>query len=163
MTKFLITFLISLLVISCESPAGSYSSSKKYQGYYKIGKPYKIAGITYYPREYDSYKKQGVASWYGKKFHGKRTANNEIYNMKDFTAAHKTLPLPSIVKVKNLENGKSVIVKVNDRGPFTKNRVIDVSKRAANSLGFLEKGTTRVEVTLLKGKTKELHRKLGLK
>ncbi|MDA0902394.1 MAG: septal ring lytic transglycosylase RlpA family protein, partial [Proteobacteria bacterium] len=89
--------------------------ASNYKGYYKVGNPYKIKGITYYPKEYNNYEEVGEASWYGKKFHGKKTANGEIYNMGDLTAAHRTLPLPSIVRVTNLNNGKTLIVKVNDR------------------------------------------------
>lgn len=149
------------MISSCFTPPALDGDT--YQGYYKIGNPYKVLGKTYYPREYEIYEEQGMASWYGSKFHGKRTANGEIYNKYDFTAAHNTLPLPSIVKVKNLENGKSVVVRVNDRGPFTKNRIIDLSKRAATQLGFLQKGTAKVEVVLLPKKTKELHQRLNLK
>jgi rare lipoprotein A (peptidoglycan hydrolase) len=130
--------------------------SKKQGGYYKIGNPYKIAGITYYPEKYDNFEEVGLASWYGIDFDGKTTANGEVYHMQDFTAAHRTLPLPSMVKVTNLSNGKSVIVRVNDRGPFASNRVIDVSERAAEQLGFKGKGTTTVKVQFLKDETRAL-------
>jgi len=114
----------------------------------QIGKAYAIDGITYQPKVQPAYKQVGLASWYGRKFHKKRTANGDVFDKEDFTAAHKTLPLPSIVVVTNLENGKSIRVKVNDRGPFVKGRIIDVSENAARSLGFKGQGTTRVKVEL---------------
>ena len=95
------------------------------------------------------YKEKGEASWYGKKFHGRKTANGEIYDMYKMTAAHKTLQIPSYVKVRNLENGREIIVRVNDRGPFHGDRIIDLSYAAATKLDMLRKGTARVEVTAL--------------
>lgn len=116
----------------------------------KIGNPYKINGITYYPMSSaDGYSEEGIASWYGPGFHGKLTANGEKYNQKAMTAAHKTLPLPTLVKVDNLENGRSVIVRVNDRGPYSKGRIIDLTETAAKRLGMLDKGTARVRVSVL--------------
>lgn len=116
----------------------------------KIGKPYKINGVTYYPMESaDGYSEVGVASWYGPGFHGKLTANGETYNQKAMTAAHKTLPLPTLVKVENLENSKSVVVRVNDRGPYSKGRIIDLTEVAARRLDMLDKGTARVRVSVL--------------
>lgn len=116
----------------------------------KIGKPYKINGITYYPMESaDGYSEVGIASWYGPGFHGKLTANGETYNQKAMTAAHKTLPLPTLVKVENLENGKSVVVRVNDRGPYSKGRIIDLTEVAARRLGMIDKGTAKVRVSVL--------------
>lgn len=116
----------------------------------KIGKPYKINGVTYYPMESaDGYNEVGIASWYGPGFHGKLTANGETYNQKAMTAAHKTLPLPTLVKVENLENGKSVVVRVNDRGPYSKGRIIDLTEVAARRLGMIDKGTAKVRVSVL--------------
>lgn len=116
----------------------------------KIGKPYKINGVTYYPMESaDGYSEVGIASWYGPGFHGKLTANGEKYNQKAMTAAHKTLPLPTLVKVENLENGKSVVVRVNDRGPYSKGRIIDLTEVAAKRLGMIDKGTAKVRVSVL--------------
>lgn len=115
-------------------------------GTYKIGDPYKIAGVWYYPKEDPAYSEVGIASWYGRDFHGKRTANGETYNMNALTAAHKTLPMPSFVRVTNLENGRMITLRVNDRGPFAKGRIIDVSRRAAQMLGFEKQGVTRVRV-----------------
>lgn len=117
-------------------------------GIYKIGTPYQIEGLWYYPAEDYAYAQEGTASWYGTDFHGKRTANGDRYNMNDMTAAHPTLPMPSVVKVTNLANGKQIKVTVNDRGPFHSNRIIDLSKKAAQELGFYEKGTTRVRVEI---------------
>ncbi len=133
---------------------------QKYEGSLKIGTPYKIDGITYYPEKYENFEEVGQASWYGDEFDGKKTANGETYNMQDFTAAHRTLPLPSMVKVTNLNNGKSVIVRVNDRGPFARNRIIDVSQKAAEQLDFKGKGTTNVKVQFLKSETKILWNKI---
>jgi rare lipoprotein A (peptidoglycan hydrolase) len=135
----------------------------KYTGRYKVGKPYKIRNITYEPKKYDNFEEVGTASWYGDAFHGKQTANGEIYHMGDMTAAHPTLPLPSMVKVTNLGNNKTVIVRVNDRGPFAKNRIIDLSQRAARELDYKNKGTANVKVELLPKETEELLTKLNLK
>lgn len=118
-------------------------------GKYKIGTPYQIDGVWYTPREDYAYVEEGTASWYGPDFHGKDTANGETYDMQSLTAAHRTLPMPSVVRVTNLENGRSAILRVNDRGPFAQNRILDVSKRAAETLGFLDKGTARVRVEIL--------------
>lgn len=135
----------------------------KYEGYYKIGNPYTVLGQTYYPREDPNYREVGMASWYGKDFHNKKTANGETYDMNDYTAAHRTLPLPCIVKITNLENGKSINVRVNDRGPFTKNRIIDVSKKVATKLDFHSQGTTKVKVEYMKKESEKLLRDYGLK
>ncbi|MEE9332088.1 MAG: septal ring lytic transglycosylase RlpA family protein [Methylophilaceae bacterium] len=114
-------------------------------------KPYIALGKKYYPlKTADNYKKRGVASWYGKLFHGNKTANGEIYDMYSMTAAHTILPLPSYVKVTNVQNGRSVIVRVNDRGPFKHNREIDLSYAAAYQLRLIEKGSGLVEVETVK-------------
>jgi len=118
-------------------------------GVYKVGKPYEIKGVWYYPAEDGTYDKTGIASWYGEKFHGRRTANGEIYDMNALTAAHKTLPMPVRVRVTNLDNGRSLVLKVNDRGPFVNGRIIDVSRRAAQLLGFQRQGTAKVRVAIL--------------
>ncbi len=121
-------------------------------GHVKTGKPYKVAGQWYYPlASANGYDKTGVASWYGKKFHGKKTANGERYDMHAMSAAHKTLPLPTMVRVTNLDNGRSVVVRVNDRGPFVKSRIIDLSYAAAHALGYDKKGTAHVRVQTLDG------------
>lgn len=115
-------------------------------GRYSLGKPYKIAGKWYVPKHEPNYDKTGMASWYGPNFYGRQTANGEIYDMYALTAAHPTLPLPSYVRVTNLENGRSVVVRVNDRGPYINNRIIDLSARAAHMLDYTQKGVTRVRV-----------------
>ena len=114
---------------------------------YKVGNPYQIDGTWYYPREQPDYDETGVASWYGPNFYGQRTANGEVYNAGDLTAAHRTLPMPVNVRVTNLDNGKSMVLRVNDRGPYAKGRIIDVSEQAAKLLGFYGIGTARVRVT----------------
>lgn len=115
------------------------------EGPRKIGKPYQIEGTWYYPiSDSSGYTAKGIASWYGKEFHAKKTANGETYNMYDVTAAHPTLPLPTYVRVTNLSNGRSIVVRVNDRGPFLRGRIIDLSYRAAQLLGYVEQGTTPV-------------------
>ncbi len=137
--------------------------NKPYQGYFKIGNPYEIFGTTYFPQEYQQLEEVGIASWYGDEFHGKPTANGEIYHMGDLTAAHRTLPLPSIVRITNLNNNKSAIVRVNDRGPFAKNRIIDVSQRVAEILDFKHHGTADVKIELMRKETDEMLAKLKLK
>lgn len=123
-----------------ELPTGSQGVERK------VGNPYKVAGVWYYPKEDPYYDEVGYASWYGKDFHGKKTANGEIYNMNALTAAHKTLPLPTFVKVTNLQNNRTIILRVNDRGPFVAGRVIDISRRGAQLLGFDKQGLTRVRI-----------------
>ena len=140
-----------------------YRNLKNYTGHYKVGNPYKVLGKTYYPKEDGNYKEVGMASWYGEDFHNKKTANGETYNMHDFTCAHRTLPLPSLVKITNLQNGKSMIVRVNDRGPFAKNRIVDVSKNVAKELGFYLQGTTKVKVEFLEKETDKMLKYLNLK
>jgi rare lipoprotein A len=113
---------------------------------YKVGKPYQVGGVWYVPREQPDYDKVGMASWYGDAFHLKTTANGEIFDMHALTAAHTTLPLPSIVEVTNLSNGRKLRVRVNDRGPFAGNRIIDLSRESARQLGLERQGVARVRV-----------------
>ncbi len=127
---------------------------------YKIGKPYQIAGIWYYPKEDFEYDETGIASWYGTKFHGRKTANGEIYDMNTLTAAHRTLPLPSFVRVTNLENGRSLILRVNDRGPFARGRIIDISRRGSQLLGFQRQGTARVRVQVMADRSQAVKARL---
>ena len=115
-------------------------------GGYKVGQPYTVNGHTYYPSDSPSYRAEGVASWYGPDFHGRLTANGEIFDMHGISAAHPTMPIPSYARVTNLDNGRSIIVRVNDRGPYARNRIIDVSIGAANALGFYGDGLARVRV-----------------
>ncbi len=116
------------------------------QGGTKIGQPYQVNGIWYVPREQPDYDEVGVASWYGEQFHLKATANGETFDMEQVSAAHTTLPLPSIVEVTNLENGRKMNIRVNDRGPFVGNRIIDLSREAARQLGYERQGVTKVRV-----------------
>lgn len=126
------------------------------EGQYKIGNPYQIDGVWYYPKVDYDYRETGIASWYGPNFHGKVTANGEVYNQYDLTAAHRTLPMPSMVRVTNLENGRSIAVRVNDRGPFKNGRIIDLSTRAAQLLGFQQVGTAKVMVEILEPESRQL-------
>lgn len=155
MIKRLIRFtaLFAVFTVSGCSSTNTVDNSK---GGYKVGKPYTINGVRYVPEEDYEYSETGIASWYGSEFHGKRTANGERYNRHELTAAHRTLPMPSIVKVTNLDNGKSVLVRVNDRGPFSRKRIIDVSERAAELLGFKARGTAKVKVSILEKESRKI-------
>lgn len=157
--------IASFAVINCSSaepspPKIHYSALdnlfiQKYQTFartYKVGKPYKIDGQWFFPRHQPSYNEQGVASWYGPNV-GALTANGELFDQEDIAAAHPTLPLPSIVEVSNLDNGRSIVVRVNDRGPFRHDRVIDLTKGAARKLGMLQSGVANVQVKLLQEET----------
>jgi len=115
-------------------------------GTYRVGKPYMVAGRVYVPEEDVNYREEGLASWYGEDFHGRLTANGEVFDMGSLSAAHPTLPMPCYVRITNLGNGKSLIVRVNDRGPYHGNRVMDVSSRAAELLEFKSSGVARVRV-----------------
>lgn len=132
---------------------GSVGTAK---GEYKIGSAYPINGRWYYPAVDYSYTETGIASWYGQQFHGKRTANGEIFDMNAVTAAHKTLPLPSLVRVTNLRNGRSLNIRVNDRGPFARGRIIDLSRRAAQLLGFERAGTAPVRVDIMAAESRRM-------
>lgn len=154
-----------LIIVICLS--GCSIGNRGYQGHYKVGKPYKVKSVIYKPKEVNQYDKIGLASWYGPGFHGKKTANGEVFNKRDLTAAHKTLPLPCVVRVINLENKKSVVVRVTDRGPFVKkghpSRIIDLSERAAEILEMKKNGIAKVRVKFLPHTTKTLHERLKLK
>lgn len=132
---------------STELASSLYKSGTR--PHYKVGNPYNVDGRTYYPAEVASYSEEGEASWYGPGFHGRQTANGEEFNANDMTAAHRTLPMPSVVRVTNMENGRSVMLRVNDRGPFKRDRIIDVSKAAAKELDFHGNGTTHVKVDFM--------------
>ncbi|HEY0104500.1 MAG TPA: septal ring lytic transglycosylase RlpA family protein, partial [Rhizomicrobium sp.] len=140
---------LAALVSACASTPQTSVTVPPNAGIYKVGQPYQIEGTWYYPKEQPDYDETGVASWYGPTFYGHHTANGEIYSAGDLTAAHRTLPLPVNVRVTNLDNGKSIVVRVNDRGPFAKGRIIDLSERAAGLLGYKDKGTARVRVTFV--------------
>ena len=124
-------------------------------GNYKVGKPYQIGGVWYYPKVDYNYDKTGIASWYGPGFHGRQTANGEIFDQNALSAAHPTLPMPSVVEVTNLENGRVVAVRINDRGPFKNGRIIDMSKRGAQLLGFERQGTAKVRVRILEDESRQ--------
>ena len=139
-----------LIVHSAKEISGMAKGAvPKTKGYYKVGKPYRIENTWYYPAENFDYSETGIASWYGPKFHRRKTANGETFDMNTLTAAHRTLPMPSLVRVINLGNGRSLQLRVNDRGPFARNRIIDVSRRAAQLLGFQRQGTARVRVEIV--------------
>lgn len=138
---------------SASGPAGSYG--------YKVGQPYQIRGVWYTPEEDFHYDRTGIASWYGPGFHGRRTANGEIYDQHALTAAHPTLQMPALVRVTNLDNGRSLVLRINDRGPFAQNRIIDVSQRAAEELGFRRQGTARVRVQVLAEESRQLAQAAG--
>jgi rare lipoprotein A len=143
---------LALALAACSSgPQGKPTarSPDDGRGAYKVGKAYDIDGKTYYPAENWSYDETGMASWYGPGFHGKSTASGELYDQNATSAAHPTLPLPSIVRVTNLDNGRQVVARVNDRGPFAHNRIIDLSKGAARQIGLDISGTAKVRVQLL--------------
>lgn len=125
-------------------------------GYYKVGNPYQIDGVTYYPAVDWNYNETGIASWYGPNFHGKYTANGELYDMNALTAAHRTLPMPSVVQVTNLDNGRTIQLRINDRGPYARGRILDVSRRAAQLLGFDSAGTAKVRVKILVQESMEM-------
>lgn len=126
-----------------------------------VGVPYRIGAMTYEPTLDWHYEAAGTASWYGPGFQGRRTANGDIFNQRTLTAAHPTLQLPSIVRVTNLDNGRSVTVLVNDRGPFVDDRLIDVSRHAAQMLGFLDHGTARVRIKLMEAASRALWKACG--
>ena len=147
-----------LLVAACGSGERktAYVAPPPVEGTYKVGKPYDIDGVTYRPMIDESYDETGIASWYGPKFHGKRTANGEFFDMNAVSAAHQTLPMPSMVRVTNLDNGRQIEVRVNDRGPFVRGRIIDMSRRGAQLLGFRYKGTARVRVRIMPEESRQV-------
>jgi|GEM_PF-312552 len=127
-------------------------------GYYKIGNPYLIDGVPYYPHEDWKYSETGMASWYGPEFHGGKTSNGETFDQNKFTAAHRTLPMPSLARVTNLENGRAITVKINDRGPFARDRIIDLSSASAEAIGMKQAGSARVKVEILAVESRNLKR-----
>jgi len=152
-------FLVPLFLASCAQVQVGAHLAKKWDqpecaanGAIKVGNPYLVDGIRYEPMKTSlGYREKGIASWYGEDFHGRASANGECYNMYAFTAAHKTLPLPTIVRVTNLENNRSIVLKVNDRGPFVRGRIIDLSYAAAQSLDIMRYGTAPVLVEAIGG------------
>ncbi|MCF6214721.1 MAG: septal ring lytic transglycosylase RlpA family protein [Emcibacter sp.] len=154
-----VIIIFCLSVAGCGATKGTYEASVP-NPVHKVGNPYKIAGKTYHPAIDPHYDRVGLASWYGSQFHGRKTANGDVFNMNDLTAAHTTLPMPSHVRVTNVENGRWLILMVNDRGPFVGDRIIDVSRRAAQLLGFEKKGVTKVRVQAVTGPRGELPKQI---
>jgi rare lipoprotein A len=145
---------VAVLLLACLGACGSSGGKGVAQrGSYKIGAPYKIDGVTYTPQEEFNHVETGVASWYGPGFHGKSTANGEPYDQSARTAAHRTLQMPSIVRVTNLDNGMSTVVRINDRGPFARSRVIDLSRTAAQELDIVRHGTAHVRIDQLQAES----------
>ena len=149
----LVVLALSFLLCGCAQGGGpTYSknlSALGSGGYYKVGAPYKIKGKWYRPQKDYTYDETGLASWYGAAFHNKKTANGEVFNKNELTAAHKTLPMPSLARVTNLDNGRSIVVRINDRGPYVSGRIIDLSQRSSQLLGFEKKGVAKVRVQVL--------------
>jgi rare lipoprotein A len=145
--------MVVLLAVSLAACGSSGSKGVAQRGSYKIGASYKIDGVTYTPQEEFNHVETGVASWYGPGFHGKSTANGENYDQSERTAAHRTLQMPSIVRVTNLDNGRSTVVRVNDRGPFARSRIIDLSRSAAEELDIVRNGTARVRIDQLQAES----------
>ncbi len=161
--KFTLLVILTIYLHGCAETSFVINSAKRLgsswtdKPTYKIGDPYKINGKWYYPALNYEYDEIGLASWYGPDFHGKKTANGEIFDQNKISAAHKTLPMPSIIKITNLDNGISLDnVRLNDRGPFVRGRIIDLSKKAAEELGFFKNGVARVRVQILEDESREV-------
>ena len=158
--KFFFGILSFFFLVGCSETTFLINSAKRIGSWgedpiYKVGNPYKINGQWYYPAVDYQYDEIGVASWYGPGFHGKTTANGEIFDQNKISAAHRTLPMPSIVKVTNLDNGKVLEnIRVNDRGPFAGNRIIDLSKKAAQELDFVNSGVANVKVEIMENESR---------
>ena len=159
--KIFFKFLCLFLLFGCSETTFLINSAKRIGSWgdgpiYKVGDPYKINGKWYYPAVDYQYDEVGIASWYGPGFHGKTTANGEVFDQNKISAAHRTLPMPSVVKVTNLENGLVLEkVRINDRGPFARNRIIDLSKKAAEELGFIKNGVAKVRVEILEDESRK--------
>lgn len=161
MKRFIPILAVLMLTACAETEFGAniaknITRDTQSQGGYKVGNPYLIDGQEYYPQEQFNYTETGIASWYGPGFHAKQTANGETFDTNELTAAHRTLQMPSLVRVTNLENGRSVVVRVNDRGPFARGRIIDVSSKAADLLGFKGRGTAKVRVETLPAESRRI-------
>ena len=148
-------FCLTLALLAALTACGSrhHGPAVAQRGYYKVGNPYTIDGVTYVPTEEFRHTETGVASWYGPGFHGKYTANGEVYDQSDHTAAHRTLQMPSVLRVTNLDTGQSTIVRVNDRGPYARSRILDVSRAAAEELGMVGRGTARIRIDQLEAES----------
>ncbi|HUL06689.1 MAG TPA: septal ring lytic transglycosylase RlpA family protein [Candidatus Acidoferrum sp.] len=154
--RSLLAFAMLALASCAEQGGGGKPPVQQAVPGYKVGKPYAIDGVWYYPAVDYNYAETGIASWYGPNFHGLATANGETYDMNALSAAHRTLPMPSMVRVTNLDNGRQIALRINDRGPFVNNRIIDVSRRAAQLLGFEQQGTARVRVEIMETESRQL-------
>lgn len=167
--RWIAAAVLSVFVAGCAETQFVVSSAKRISGSteatktkdptpgrYKVGDPYQIKGVWYYPKVNYDYIETGIASWYGPKFNGRQAANGEIFDMNAISAAHRTLPMPSVVRVTNLENGRSLKVRVNDRGPFARGRIIDMSRRGAQLLGFERAGTASVRVEILERESRQM-------
>jgi rare lipoprotein A len=164
MTRVFILIFISLFINACAEVELASHMAKTIippktpasKGTFKVGSPYKIKGKKYYPEEDYHLVETGIASWYGPNFHGKPTANGEIFDKYELTAAHRTLQMPSLVRVTNLDNGRSLVVRINDRGPYKRGRIIDLSERASELLGFKNQGTAKVKIEVLTEESKQI-------
>jgi len=153
--------LLGLMVAGCAETTLVVDQTKRINGEnqvapYKVGNPYQIDGVWYYPAVNYDYDETGIASWYGPGFVGHATANGEVYDANGLTAAHKTLPMPTLVRVTNLENGRQIQIRINDRGPYVNNRIIDLSQRAAQLLGMEQQGTAKVRVQVMADESRQL-------
>ena len=166
MKKLLLSCAMMGLLSACTSNGPLFHSWEEYEterssaAVYKVEEPYEVKGVWYFPAEQVSYSEKGLASWYMPVGDSALTANGEVYDANLLTARHKTLPLPSLVKITNLENGKEIVARVNDRGPMVNNRLIDVSQEAARQLGMPSSGTVLVQVDLLADESRALRDKL---
>ena len=166
MKKLLFSCAMVVALSACTSNGPLFHSWEDYEterassAVYKVEEPYEIKGIWYFPSEQAGYSEKGLASWYMPAGDSALTANGEVYDANLLTARHKTLPLPSLVKITNLENGKEIVARVNDRGPMVNNRLMDVSQEAARQLGMPSSGTVLVQVELLDEESKALRDKL---
>ncbi len=168
MKRSLFSLLAVLVLVSaCGAPKTSpregpgFVNGKPVHPTVKMGDPYRVNGETYVPSYQPNYSETGQASWYGPGFHGKSTANGEPFDQHDLTAAHRTLPMPSMVRVTNLDNGRSIIVRVNDRGPFAHGRIIDLSQKAAKEIDMIRTGVAKVKVEYLPRETEQYIAQLG--
>jgi rare lipoprotein A len=159
--------MLGLLLGGCAETTYVVEQSKAVRGNtasaapYKVGNPYQVNGVWYYPAVDYNYDQTGIASWYGPGFVGHATANGEEYDQDALTAAHKTLPMPSLVRVTNLENGRQIQIRINDRGPFVNDRIIDLSRRGAQLLGMVNNGTAKVRVQIMPEESRQLALGLG--
>jgi rare lipoprotein A len=159
--------MLGLLLGGCAETTYVVEQSKAVAGHstprtpYKVGNPYQVNGVWYYPAVDYNYDQTGIASWYGPGFVGHSTADGEEYDQDALTAAHKTLPMPTLVRVTNLENGRQIQIRINDRGPFVNDRIIDLSRRGAQLLGMENQGTAKVRVQIMAEESRQLALGLG--